>query len=142
IRRWRPPKFEPPKWETPAIAITKEDLLKKLEMSRAKQRERQKVWRAKEGKLANRVRELAREWYEKERSLGNQLYDVVEGVPFQKDEEEKEQQETHLGDRIDKVVGTAKKKFDPFWNTKNLGFDTWIVAIVIALILLVFLLAR
>lgn len=142
IRRWRPPKFEPPKWEKPAIAITKEDLLKKLEMSRAKQRERQKVWRAKEGKLANRVRELAREWYEKERSLGNQLYDVVEGVPFQKDEEEKEQQETHLGDRIDKVVGTAKKKFDPFWNTKNLGFDTWIVAIVIALILLVFLLAR
>ncbi|HKM43596.1 MAG TPA: hypothetical protein VJZ70_06345, partial [Limnochordia bacterium] len=90
--------------------------------------------------LAKRIQEMRREWHEREERFGDRIYDVVEGVPRKKDEQEGG---SLLGKRFREVVaGTAKKTFNPDWNTKNLGFDTWIVAIVIALVLFIFLVLR
>lgn len=139
IRSWKPPKFEPPKWDPPAKPITTEDLREKLETTRDKGRDRVQRWRSKEGELAKRLVQIRREWREREERFEDRFYDVVEGVPRKKKEPEKE---VPLGERFRNMVAPAKKRFNPYWNTKNLGFDTWIVAIVIALILLVFLLSR
>jgi len=141
IRRWKPPEFEPPKWDSSTIkSITTADLMKRIEVSRQKEQERVRVWRSKEGDLAKRIQEMRREWHEREGRFGDRIYDVVEGVPRKKDEQEGG---SLLGKRFREVVaGTAKKTFNPDWNTKNLGFDTWIVAIVIALVLFIFLVLR
>ena len=139
IRRWKPPKFEPPRWESPIKPITTSDLMKRLEESRDKERDRVRIWRTKEGELAKRIQKARLEWHEREERLEDHIYDVIEGVPRERDKQKKQS----LGERIQEVlVRPTKRKFNPYWNTKNLGFDTWIVAIVIALILFVFLVLR
>lgn len=116
IRRWKPPKWEPPRWESPVKPITKADLMKKIEATRARERERVQLWHTKAGEITKWIKKTRRDWQEKEKRFGERIHEAV--------------------------VGVARKKSNPYWNTKNLGFDTWIVALVIVLILFVFLLAR
>ena len=74
------------------------------------------LWRTKAGEITKWIKKTRRDWQEKEKRFGERIHEAV--------------------------VGVARKKSNPYWNTKNLGFDTWIVALVIVLILFVFLLAR
>ena len=131
IKRWKPPKVE---------LISATDLMKKLEEARAQEREQVKVWRVGDGELKRRIQKVRQEWQEREERLEERIYDVVEGVPRG---EAKEEGKKSLDERVRELADwAATRKFNPYWNTKNLGFDAWIVAIVIALILFVFLVLR
>ena len=131
IKRWKPPKVE---------LISTTDLMKKLEEARDGERKRVQTWRSKEGELAKRVQRIRQDWQEREEHMEDRIYDVIEGVSRRGDGERKQ---TSLLEEIQEALKRpVKRKFNPYWNTKNLGFDTWIVAIVIALILFVFLVLR
>lgn len=149
IRRWKPPKVElvsptdlMQKLEEVRYVelISTTDLLKKLEAARNAERRQVQVWRSREGELAKRIQRIRQEWHEREEQLEDRIYDVIEGVSREGHEQRKQ---TSFIEEIQKVLTRpVKRKFNPYWNTKNLGFDTWIVAIVIALILFVFLILR
>jgi len=131
IKRWKPPKVE---------LISTTDLMKKLEEARDGERKRVQTWRSKEGELAKRVQRIRQDWQEREEHMEDRIYDVIEGVSRRGGGERKQ---TSLLEEIQEALKRpVKRKFNPYWNTKNLGFDTWIVAIVIALILFVFLILR
>ncbi|NLL49078.1 MAG: NADH dehydrogenase [Firmicutes bacterium] len=131
IKRWKPPKVE---------LISTTDLMKKLEEARDGERKRVQTWRSKEGELAKRVQRIRQDWQEREEHMEDRIYDVIEGVSRRGDGERKQ---TSLLEEIQEALKRpVRRKFNPYWNTKNLGFDTWIVAIVIALILFVFLVLR
>ena len=145
IRRWKPPKWEPPRWEparwgSAIKPITKDDLLRKIEATRAREKERVQLWRTKEGEITKWIQRARRDWQEKEARFEDRIYDVVDGVPRKP---QRPEEERSLDERLRRTLeGITRRKFNPYWTTKNLGFDTWIVAMVIALILFVFLLAR
>lgn len=131
IKRWKPPRVG---------LISTTDLMKKLEEARDGERKRVQTWRSKEGELAKRVQRIRQDWQEREEHMEDRIYDVIEGVSRRGGGERKQ---TSLLEEIQEALKRpVKRKFNPYWNTKNLGFDTWIVAIVIALILFVFLILR
>lgn len=131
VRRWKPP----------VKPITTADLMENLKLTSDKGRDRVQKWRSKEGEVGKRVREIRREWHEREERFEDSVYDVIDGVSRKKDGQKNE---TPLGGRLrEKMVGTAKKRFSFDWrNTNNLGFDILIAVIVMALVLFVFLLLR
>ncbi len=148
IKRWRPPKVKlvsatdlMKSWRPPKVElITATDLMKRLEEVGEKERERPAVWRVKEGELSRRIQEIREEWHKREELIEDRIYDVVEGIPRGNTEEKTKKS---LEERVRELAEwSAARKFNPYWNTKNLGFDAWIVAIVIALTLFVFLVMR
>ena len=104
------------RWERPVNHLTRADLMRKIEASRVAGKDQLRVWRMKEGEIVKLVKQTGRDLHEKEKLFGRRIYEAI--------------------------LGKTRRKFNPYWSTKNLGFDTWIVAIVIALILFVFLIAR
>ena len=104
------------RWEPPVKPITRADLLSKIEASRAASQDQLRVWRTKEEQVTKFFKQAKSDIQVKEKLLGQRIHEIL-------------------------VVQT-RERFNPYWSTKNLGFDTWIVALVIALILFAFLIAR
>ena len=126
IKRWRPPKVKlvsatdlMKSWRPPKVElITATDLMKRLEEAGEKERERPAVWRVKEGELSRRIQEIREEWHKREELIEDRIYDVVEGIPRGNTEEKTKKS---LEERVRELAEwSAARKFNPYWNTKNL----------------------